>query len=80
MDRKGLTLRSRRGVRRAVPGRCSECGQIVSVTWRYAASSRGPVSLCSRCKPAVLERSFGYLDAMSRSRKVGRFEGSRRKH
>lgn len=60
-------------------GRCSECGFMGDVVWRYRDSNQGTVQLCRECQPKVLDRSFGRLDAIERSW-ISSFETSRRKH
>ncbi len=53
-----IKLASRRGSR-VGKGFCAECGVDELVLWRYSESNRGIVDICSRCKPAVFDRSFG---------------------
>ena len=52
-----ITLTSRVG-KRAGKGCCAECGLEVTNLWHYSESNRGPVDICSACKPKVFERSF----------------------
>jgi hypothetical protein len=53
-----IMLISRTGSRSG-GGRCSECDLERSSIWHYSESNRGPVDICSTCKPNVFERSFG---------------------
>jgi hypothetical protein len=57
-----------------------ECGGVSLSAWRFSKSDRGPVFICSRCKPFVLDCSFGTTDAPNYAETGGRFEGNRRKH
>ena len=42
---------------------CGNCGLLRSTLWRYAESNRGAVEICNVCKPGVLDRSWGRVDA-----------------
>jgi predicted SprT family Zn-dependent metalloprotease len=76
---KKITLKSRRGTK-VNEKRCSECGVIEKVVWRYAQSNRGPVYICSRCKPKVFDRSFKRIDALDNAVSGGAFETNPRRH
>jgi hypothetical protein len=60
-------------------GRCSECGFRDDVVWCYRESNQGTVQLCRECRPKVLDRSFGEVDAMNRAW-ISAFETNRRRH
>lgn len=42
---------------------CAECNTNYRSLWLYTKSNRGKVYICSRCKPKVLDRSHGHVDA-----------------
>ncbi len=44
---------------------CDNCGVPRAKRWRYAESNRGIVEICAACKPKVLDRSWGCVDASS---------------
>lgn len=75
-----LMLISCRGKRIDKMEQCTNCGQVESPVWRYSESNRGVIIVCFRCKPGLLERSFGRKDAMDNAIFGGGFEGNRRKH
>jgi len=70
-----IILKSSRGERIQRPSKCSRCGQPAAVVWKYAKSNIGTVYLCSRCKPWVLDASFGKIDALDHAYQGGRFGG-----
>ncbi len=74
-----LKVYSKRGTRINELLRCSRCGKLRHPVWRYAQSSKGPVFLCSDCKPRS-SKSSRKRDALSAAIRVGYFEGSRRRH
>ncbi len=75
-----LRLISKKGTRHDRKTRCSECKSIFEVVWLYAESNRGPVALCSMCKPVVFDRSFPQVDALDVAIRIGRFESNRKEH
>lgn len=58
-----LVLVSQRGRLVMEGGTCAECRRKAKRLWRYAETSVGVASVCSRCKPQVFDRSFGPVDA-----------------
>lgn len=75
-----LYLKSKRGLRIEELEQCDECKMGTKPVWRYSESNKGVIFLCSSCKPLVLERSFGKVDALNTAFSGGKFEGNRRKH
>lgn len=73
-------LISRRGTRVESLQKCYVCKSEKGGTWRYAQSTKGEVHICLACKPRVFDKSFGKIDALSRSVTGGGFETNRRKH
>lgn len=59
-----VLLKVRKGKLTAKPHYCASCLKYEKPIWRYQDSNYGIIYLCSVCKAAVLERSFGYSDAM----------------
>ena len=68
-DGVDVILISQRG-QRLETGYCRECRSYQSPVWTYRESNHGRVSLCSRCKPEVFDRSFGRLDALDHAPSV----------
>lgn len=77
----GLPLRliSQRGTRIHVPCMCNICNKTTSPTWHYKESTKGSVNVCLLCRPALLDKSFGKLDALDHAVSGGGFETSRRR-
>lgn len=75
-----LVLVSKRGMRINSKSECCLCHKEKSPVWHYANSSRGPVNICSDCKPRLFDRSFGKKDALNYAQTGGQYEGNRRKH
>jgi hypothetical protein len=73
-----LLLSDRSGMVRG-GGRCNEGGYSAKVVWRYRQSNRGVVQLCRRCRPKVLDRTFGGIDALDRAWLTA-FETDRQRH
>ncbi|MBX2997860.1 MAG: hypothetical protein KF893_05070 [Caldilineaceae bacterium] len=65
-----IILISKRGSRADTAEFCDECFTQIKPFWRYSKSNRGPVHLCSRCKPIVFDRSFPKIDLMNSRRLV----------
>jgi DNA-directed RNA polymerase subunit RPC12/RpoP len=74
-----IILQSKRGTR-VSGGQCDECNVKEKVLWKFSKSTRGTVYICSRCKPKVLDRSFGTTDALDSAYSGGAFEMNPRKH
>ncbi len=60
-----LRLISKRSTRLYSLGACDNCGKNSSTRWRYAESNRGAVNICSTCKPALQNYSYGNVDALA---------------
>jgi DNA-directed RNA polymerase subunit M/transcription elongation factor TFIIS len=74
-----IVLISKRGIR-VKDGRCDECGMLEKVVWRYAQSNCGTVYICDRCKPKILDSSFGRIDALDTAISGGAFETNPHRH
>lgn len=77
---KDIRLENRDGYRYSDPRVCTACGIQAKPTWRFMATNGKDVFVCSRCKPVILERSFGKKDALDYAVSGGMFEGNRRRH
>src|SRR5690606_32201695 len=60
--RRRIILYSKRGTRVLARRKCSNCGAIRNLVWRYSKSSRGTVLLCTPCKNRIYDRSHGRTD------------------
>lgn len=75
-----LKVQSSECMRGRVTRHCTSCGKPTDRPWIYNLSSRDPVYLCSKCKPAVLSRSFGRNAILNSKMISSGFETSRRRH
>ncbi|WP_119394464.1 hypothetical protein [Salinibius halmophilus] len=64
LAKEAIVLAVRRGKLTGVGHHCSDCKRHANPIWRYSESNRGTVFLCSPCKIAAFERSFGHADIM----------------
>jgi hypothetical protein len=78
--RSKLLLDTKRAKRIDESSICDECCEYVRVVWRYSYSNRGPVKLCTSCRAAALDWSFGKLDALDYAWSGGAVEMNRRRH
>ena len=46
----------------------------------YYQSNKGPVNLCIKCEPTILDRSFGKVDAMDKSNSFDHYNSKEVKH
>lgn len=53
--------------------RCNECNLQRAGTWLYKKSNIGSVNLCRFCRPKILERSFGKIDALNMAIHYGHY-------
>ena len=74
-----IVLISKRGTKVYSDQLCNGCGMISRITWRYAESNQGTVHICGRCKPLILDRSHGSVDAMNSALSGGGYETSKRR-
>lgn len=59
---------------------CDQCCVSCENIHVFSKSNIGKVYICSRCKPTLLEVSFGKEDALNHAVRGGKFDSSRNKH
>lgn len=71
-----VVIRSARATRlkRNRQGTCGKCGDKRLLSWHYANTSHGPISICGACKVERDERAPHY-DAMNVARACGEAQG-----
>lgn len=77
---KYVGIANKEGFRYSDLKECAACGSSSKSTWRFMTTAGKDVFICSKCKPAIFEYSFGKKDALDYAVLGGMFEGNRRRH